>query len=178
MSSAEKYVPNYTVDDYRHWEGDWELWQGVAVSMSPSAFGRHSSVLGNIVTAFNIAIKNSGCNATALVELDWIISNDTILRPDVMIVCGDAPEKHQESPPAIVVEILSDSTRDRDTTFKRNIYQAQLVPYYLIVDPENKSSTTLKLESATYAQVDEASELNLQICETCQLKIPVSAIFE
>jgi len=146
MSSAEKYVPNYTVDDYQHWEGDWELWQGVAVAMTPSAYGNHSSVLVNICAALKNAIVNAGCSATVLVELDWIISDDTVLRPDAMIV--------------------------------REIYQAQSVPYYLIVDPKSKSLTALKLESATYVQVDVESEMDLHICETCHLKIPISAIFE
>jgi len=35
MSLAEKDVPRYTVSDYQHWEGDWELIEGIAISMSP-----------------------------------------------------------------------------------------------------------------------------------------------
>ena len=42
MSIAPKYQPHYTVDDYQHWEGDWELWNGVAVAMAPSPFGPHA----------------------------------------------------------------------------------------------------------------------------------------
>lgn len=178
MTSAEKFVPNYTFEDYQNWKGDWELWQGVAVSMLPSPFGLHSSSLVSVGTAFANSIAKSECDASVLGNLDWIISRDTVLRPDVMIVCGAPPEKHQESPPAVVVEILSDSTRERDTTFKRKIYQAQSVPYYLIVDPAIKSLIALKLESATYVEVDAGSDLDMHICETCHLKIPASAIFE
>ncbi len=58
MSSAKKYVPHYGLDDYQNWEGDWELWAGIPVSMSPSPFGRHSKVLGKIVTAL-IPLANS-----------------------------------------------------------------------------------------------------------------------
>ena len=130
------------------------------------------------VPHLRIQFAKSECDASVLGNLDWIISRDTVLRPDVMIVCGAPPEKHQESPPAVVVEILSDSTRERDTTFKRKIYQAQSVPYYLIVDPAIKSLTALKLESATYVEVDAGSELDMYICETRHLKIPASAIFE
>ncbi|WP_457626586.1 hypothetical protein [Persephonella sp.] len=36
MSFAEKYLPNYTVEDYKQWEGDWELIEGIAYAMVPS----------------------------------------------------------------------------------------------------------------------------------------------
>lgn len=26
---AQKYIEHYTVEDYQHWEGDWELVDGV-----------------------------------------------------------------------------------------------------------------------------------------------------
>jgi hypothetical protein len=25
MSTVPRYIPHYTVEDYRRWEGDWEL---------------------------------------------------------------------------------------------------------------------------------------------------------
>jgi hypothetical protein len=41
MSSVRKFIPRYTVADYRQWQGDWELLDGVAVSVTPSPFGIH-----------------------------------------------------------------------------------------------------------------------------------------
>ena len=37
----EKYHPNYTYDDYKHWEGRWEVIDGVAYAMSPMASPKH-----------------------------------------------------------------------------------------------------------------------------------------
>jgi hypothetical protein len=88
MSTAPRYQPHYTVDDYAHWEGQWELWHGVAVAMSPSPFGRHAKLLARTVAALQTAIDSAGCHATVLVEIDWIVSRDTVLRPDVIVVCG------------------------------------------------------------------------------------------
>ncbi|PAY20868.1 hypothetical protein CKO51_03770 [Rhodopirellula sp. SM50] len=48
MSSAPRYVPHYTIEDYRRWEGDWELIDGVPVSMSPSSFGPHKRVVAEL----------------------------------------------------------------------------------------------------------------------------------
>ncbi len=176
MSSAE-FRPNYTVDDYRQWQGDWELWQGIPVSMVPSPFGRHSSATGKIVTSLNNAIATGGCNETTLVELDWMISADTVVRPDVVIVCGGPPERHLETRPEIVVEVLSETTRDRDLTFKKRLYEAQQVPYYLIVDPDSSQLNGLKLDSGKYVEFDSTESLSMTICLDCQIEICVASIF-
>lgn len=60
------------------------------------------------------AVEDSACGATVLTEIDWIVSDDRVFRPDLLVVCGGPPEKHVVSPPAIVVEILSPSTASRD----------------------------------------------------------------
>ncbi len=54
MSRALKYIPNYTLTDYRRWEGDWELWDGIPVSMSPSPFGTHQWAATQIANRFRI----------------------------------------------------------------------------------------------------------------------------
>jgi Uma2 family endonuclease len=178
MSKVEKYQPHYTIDDYQHWEGDWELWNGVAVAMTPSPFGRHASANVRIAAALDSAVEASGCRATVLAEIDWIISRDTILRPDVTVVCGGPPEKHVEQVPALVVEILSASTRERDLTFKKQIYQQQAVPWYLIIDPEANTLQALRLDAdGEYQPVDHAESLMVDICGDCSLAVRVDRLF-
>ncbi|MBU6221676.1 MAG: hypothetical protein KGR24_02910, partial [Planctomycetes bacterium] len=43
-----------------------------------------------------------------VVEIDWIVTNDIVVRPDIVFVCGPAPRQHVEQPPAFVAEILKD----------------------------------------------------------------------
>lgn len=119
MTVAIQYAPHYTIDDFRLWRGDWELWDGIAIAMTPSPFGRHPAILVALVRELSIATRQQACDATVLAELDWIVRSDTVVRPDVMIVCGDPPEKHLHQPPALVAEILSPSTRQNDLTYKR-----------------------------------------------------------
>jgi hypothetical protein len=49
-----KYLPRYTVSDYRLWEGDWELIDGHPVSMSPSPVRKHQ----RLATIFLTQIEN------------------------------------------------------------------------------------------------------------------------
>ncbi len=96
MSAASKYAPRYTIEDYRLWQGDWEIWDGIAIAMTPSPFGTHQAILVALVSELRAALREEGCEATALVELDWIVSKETVVRPDVIVVCGAAPEQHLE----------------------------------------------------------------------------------
>lgn len=177
MSSVEKYIPLYTVDDYRHWQGDWELWQGHPVSMSPSPFGRHGSIVVNVGAALKTAIESRQCNASVIADVDWIISTDTVLRPDVFFVCGRPPEQHLEKRPEIVVEILSTSTQSLDLIFKRQIYQEQCVPYCLILDPDDRQLTALRLDAEKYSQMQFSETIDLEICGDCNLEIAVASLF-
>ncbi len=178
MRTIPKYQPHYTIEDYQRWEGDWELWNGVAVSMLPSPFGRHGQLLVSIGAALLNAIDETSCAATGLISIDWIISPDTILRPDVTVVCGGPPEKHVEDVPALVVEILSASTRERDLTFKKQIYEQQAVPWYLIIDPDANTLQALRLNDAgEYQPVEHTESLSVDICGNCSLAVRVDRLF-
>ena len=178
MSTAPNYNPHCTVDDYQLWEGDWELWNGVAVAMTPSPFGRHGNMLARIASALSNAIDDVDCHASVLLGIDWIVTPDTVVRPDLSIVCGAPPEVHIESAPALVVEILSASTRERDLTVKRRLFEQQLVDWYLIIDPDENSLQTLRLsESGVYEQVALADPLQVDLCETCSLNVRLDRLF-
>lgn len=172
MSSAARYTPHYTVEDYRRWEGDWELWSGTAVAMTPSPFGRHGGMLARLVSALTNSIDAVGCNASVLVEVDWIISEDTVVRPDASVICGQPPDGHIESSPAMVVEVLSAATRQRDINHKRALYCENGVPWYLIADPIDSSIQLLRLgEKNKYVSIPVGEKADVKVCEDCQLEV-------
>ena len=177
MSTARDYNPHYTVDDYMQWEGDWELWRGVAISMSPSAFGNHASVHSRLNAALVSALDDANCDATALTEIDWIIDTDTVVRPDLTIVCGGPPKQHVEDTPALVVEVISPSSRERDTVRKRVLFEAESVPWYLIADPEAETLTVLRLDRGTYSELTAKDTIHVRICDDCDLTIDLTNVF-
>ncbi len=178
MSSAPRYTPSYTVEDYQLWEGDWELWNGVAVAMTPSPFGRHGKLLISIGAALKSAIESARCHATVMAEIDWILSSDTVLRPDLVVVCGPEPERHVEVTPALAVEILAEGTRERDLNFKRDIYQQQSLRYYVIVDPDASQLTVLQLNNeGVYAAMELSKSVTIDICDGCHLSINIESLF-
>lgn len=70
--------------------------------------------------------------------LDWKIKEDTIVQPDLLIVCNKIEKKYLDFPPTLVVEILSPATASKDRGEKMELYQSQQVKYYLIIDPQFK----------------------------------------
>lgn len=178
MSSAEKLAPRYTVTDYQHWEGDWELWGGRAVSMSPSPFGRHGKICGRITSALVGSVDEAHGKAHVLPETDWNVFNETVLRPDVSVVYGAVPEKHIHQTPEIVVEVLSKTTRQRDVGAKLKIYQEEKVPWYLILDPESERLTVMKIVNGkTYEEVASSNPLLITICGDCNLRVMTGKLF-
>ncbi len=177
MSAAPQYRPQYTVDDYMQWEGDWELWFGHPVSMSPSPLGRHQAIMAKLAHWLMNEMDKHCCGATLMPEVDWIVTNDTVVRPDLVIVCGGAPYGHVESPPALTVEVVSASSTERDLIYKRDLYRDHLVDNYLIVDPENHSLRLHRQSNDWHAEVVEKS-LSISICENCELHADVSKLFD
>ena len=43
-----EYLPYYTYEDYKHWEGRWELIYGIAYAMSPMPMIKHQNITGKI----------------------------------------------------------------------------------------------------------------------------------
>lgn len=146
--------------------------------MSPSPFGLHQAILANLFTIIRRQMDDQACDANAIFDLDWIVRQDTIVRPDLIVVCGDPLEQHLQCTPALVAEVLSPSTRQNDLTYKRELYAREGVYTYLIVDPKTKSIEQLTLSDAgTYDSTDAKESLRLTICNTCQIQIKLADVF-
>ena len=171
MSSAPRYMPHYRVGDYRLWAGDWELIDGIAVAMTPSPFGRHERVVSNCVYEFMAAIERCGCGCRVYAGLDWIVGDDTVVRPDVMVVCDPQPDGHLERPPVVVIEVLSPSARSRDLSVKRQIYFEHRVPYYLVIDADNES-VQLQMSAAGFHDFAEIeTPMSLDLTDDCRIEL-------
>ena len=131
-------IEKYTYDDYKEWEGDWELIDGIPQAMAPSPIGKHQFIMMRIGHLMNKKLDEMNCNKCfVLGEIDYIISDETILKPDVVLVCGKLPVFIKETPLAIF-EIISTSTKLRDEITKKSIYQKAGVKNFFLVYPDEK----------------------------------------
>jgi Uma2 family endonuclease len=123
---ANKIIPHYTYKDYAQWEGRWELIDGYPYAISPSPKAKHQMVSTNLFVSLKTALsKKTSCRCKVVYELDWIINDNTVLRPDIMVICGSFEDDSLRSPSTVIVEIISDSPRLKDRTIKFSIYEQQ-----------------------------------------------------
>jgi Uma2 family endonuclease len=150
MNVAHRHLPNYTYEDYLHWEGHWELVDGIPYAMSPSPVPNHQWVATNLGAEFRRALKNSGCSCKTYMPVDYKLSDDTVFQPDLLVVCQPISKKYLDFPPAIVVEILSEATRMKDRNIKYPKYEAEGIPYYLMIDSDTNTVEIYQLIDGRY----------------------------
>ncbi len=171
-----RYIPHYTVEDYQMWQGHWELWSGVPIAMSPSPSRRHQQIASNLHFFLRQALSEGNCQGCeVLFETDWRVEKDTVLRPDMLIACHHEPSQFIEKSPQFVAEILSESTRQRDLLYKRDMYQSLEVGYYLIIDPDEESHQLLRWTGGGY--VDATTSL-LQLHQDCEIEPELDRIYQ
>ncbi len=95
-------------------------------------------------------LSGKSCDCEVYSELDWIINNETVVRPDAMVVCGNFETDWLTFPPALILEIASASTYLKDKNIKYKLYEMNEVPYYLLADTEKEKVECYQLINGTY----------------------------
>ena len=145
-------LPHYTYDDYIQWEGSWELISGIPFAMTPAPTIKHQDICVEIVFQLKSLLKDFP-KCKVLLPVDWQITGDTVVQPDVLVVCadpGDLEGEKLEIPPVLVFEVLSPSTTRKDRILKYQLYEQAGVKYYCIVNPETKSVDVFVLQKEKY----------------------------
>ena len=178
MSIAEKYRPYYTYEDYCQWEGRWELIEGMPYAMSPAPVPAHQSA--SVLLSFEFVKALKSCKNCKLFQpLDWKLKEDTIVQPDLLIVCDKIEKKFLDFPPVLVVEILSPATASKDRGEKMELYHSQKVKYYLIVDPQFKKLEIYEFSQAQYEPVSVNPETyQFTLHDNCTIDVDLLDIWD
>jgi Uma2 family endonuclease len=136
----------FTFDDYMTWDTDerYELIDGVPYMMSPAPTKLHQKLLGALYRKIADYLDDKSCNvyiAPIDVRLNPEGDDDTVVQPDLVIVCDESKDDDHGivGAPDLVVEVLSPSTASYDMGTKLDKYIEAGVREYWIVDPEGQS---------------------------------------
>ena len=170
------YEEKYTKYDYEQWEGDWELIDGNAYAMSPSPMFDHQFINGKIYRQLDEKLDNcSFCHA--IFETDVEFGEDTIVRPDCMVICYE-PKDRLNKAPEIIFEVISKSTAKRDEILKFELYKNEGVKYYILIYPDGKKAKVYKLKSGKYIKEGDFSDENyLFKIKKCDIEFDFSFIW-
>lgn len=174
---ALDYREYYTYQDYKCWNGDWELIGGQAIAMSPSPMISHQAIVMEI--AYEMKRSLDDCDAClVLSEEDWKISEDTTVRPDVVMICNEPNDAYITKRPEIVIEVVSDSSVRRDEVVKYHLYESEKVPYYLIVYPDDLKAKIYKLVDGKFESDGSFLDTRYDFAAlTCDVSIDFKMVF-
>jgi Uma2 family endonuclease len=151
--------PGYTIEDWRSWEGRWELINGVAHDMTPAPSFSHQRISADLHVSITLLLREAkrkagGGTCEALAAPLDVFLESGVFQPDLVVVCDPVKksERGVEGAPDLVVEILSPRTAQKDWTSKRWAYEAAGVPEYLIVDPDERVGVLFRLEAERYGE--------------------------
>jgi Uma2 family endonuclease len=141
-SPAARADTRFTYDDFVHFPDDGkrhELIDGEHY-VTPSPNLRHQDLVQRLLVELVLYLRtHPGAGRVFVSPLDVVLSHYDIVEPDLLFVAGDQAaimtEKNIQGAPALVVEVLSKSTRKRDAQTKRRLFERTGVREYWLVDP-------------------------------------------
>jgi Uma2 family endonuclease len=155
MSLPAKKYEYYTFNDTLDWEGRWELIDGIPYDMSPAPRTDHQRIAGGLYWQLRNFLNGRTCEpfiAPFDVHLNYDEGDDTVVQPDVIVVCDKSKLRDGDckGAPDFVAEVLSPSTAMRDRTKKFQLYLRAGVKEYWIVDPAAQAVDVHILENGKY----------------------------
>jgi Uma2 family endonuclease len=142
MSSSAS-VRKLTYDDLQDFPDDLlrrEIIDGeLYVSAAPNV--RHQEILGRLYLAFGVYLEaHPELGRVFFAPFDVVITIHDVVEPDMLVLTADQldllNDKNVRGTPALVVEVLSPSTRRTDERAKKQLFERAGVREYWIVDPE------------------------------------------
>jgi len=167
-------VEYYTYEDYKNWEGDWELIGGVAYAMAPAPLITHQFIANMISFELNKNLECEECKV--LSEVDYKVNEYTVLRPDVVLSCNDDEERYLTKAPKIVFEVISPSTARRDEEVKFKIYEEEGVKFYGIVYPNDLRVKLYKNIDGKFKKIGDFSKESFDF-GICGVKVDFENVF-
>jgi Uma2 family endonuclease len=159
MGNTAKILPHYIYTDYVQWEGRWELINGQPFAMSPAPVPKHQLIAMNLSLEFGQQLKK--CNKCNVYQpIDYLVKEDTIFQPDMLVVCGEIEKNYLDFKPALVAEVLSPATFMRDRNEKFKAYEAAGILYYLIIDPDREVTEVYEIKSGKYALIQKGKDIS------------------
>jgi Uma2 family endonuclease len=181
MSIPQEQQSLFTYTDYLTWNGDerWELIDGVPCAMT-APLRSHQTVSSNLHRDLAVFLKDKPCqvyHAPFDVRLNADSADDTVVQPDLLVVCDSAKldERGCTGAPDMVIEIMSPSTSRHDRLVKFQAYQKAGVREYWIIDPDTKTLQVniLDTDKGKYVitMFGDTDTVHVHVLDTCQIDL-------
>jgi len=132
--------------------------------VTPSPNLTHQRILGNLHYLIRAWLEEHPIGLVFFAPLDVVLSEYDVVEPDLLYLSHEratqvrTPENVRGAP-ELVVEIASKSTRKRDETIKRRLFERKGITEYWVVDPPLEAVRVyLRTESGFSRPVEHSRE--------------------
>lgn len=158
--------------------------------MSAMAAINHSGIIMRLGARIFAYVDEKKCGYVFTDDVDVYLADGHLLRPDLTVVTAENAgiinwKGSMYGAPDMVVEVLSKSTRKNDITIKKDVYEANGVKEYWIINPWDKTVDVYLLRDGkfyldeSYAKYSEDEWNLLNDSEKAAVKFEIKvSIFE
>jgi Uma2 family endonuclease len=148
MSGSDRVKParpgvKLTYDDFVLFPDDGKLHELIdgAHYVTPSPNVRHQQIQGDLFALMWNYLEANPIGRVFTSRLDVVLSRFDVVEPDIIYLSHERAESvvtkaNLQGAPELVIEIGSPSTRQRDETIKRHLYEHSGVSEYWVIDPD------------------------------------------
>lgn len=143
MPTAARADTRLTYDDFLHFPDDGKRHEIIDGEhyVTPSPNTRHQRLVRRLLVSIDRHLQeHPGTGEIFGAPFDVVLSFHDVVEPDLLFIAADQSgaltDKNVQGPPALVVEVLSKSTRKKDAQTKRRLFERTGVREYWLVDPE------------------------------------------
>ncbi len=176
----------FTIEEYLAMEEasteKYEYYKGELFAMSGNKMP-HNTIFRNLFGEVAIRLKGKECQPFGSDMRIHIEANTLFTYPDISIVCGEPETLNNDDwnvlNPAVIVEILSSSTKNYDRGEKFKLYRdIPTLKEYILVDSESMHIEVFRLNESRHWELEEyrSAEETLYV-KTIDANIPVAAIY-
>ena len=181
-----KRRPDFDIDAYMAWEEDQperhEYLGGEVFAMSGGT-DAYYTILLNTATNLKVALSGKPCRAFLSGMKLRVDRADAVFYPDVFVTCDPRDRQPEASlakqHPALIVEVLSDSTAAFDRGRKFEHYQQiDTLPGYLLVEQDRKHADLFRKNSEGLWVLHPAGEGDVVRLESVGAELVLESLYE
>jgi Uma2 family endonuclease len=175
----------YTIDDYRRIEAAspirHEFHRGEIFAMAGGSLA-HNHISANVLSLLRTGLAGTPCSAFGS-DMRLSAPAGLLTYPDAMVICGPVelvPGREDEvTNPTLLVEVLSDATRQYDRGDKFRLYQsiASFREYLLIEQRRVRVEQLVRAGGGWQSQLHERLDAQVQLVAV-DVALPVRAMYD
>lgn len=156
-----------------------EYYRGEIFAMA-GAGERHNIISVNLISQLHQRLKGTPCRPFGSDLRIHIPENSLFTYPDISVICGNVIADNPVKRPVLIIEILSESTRNYDQGDKFRLYRdIPTLKEYILVDSESIYIETFRINSKGNWELEVYTSPEQELIIPClETSIPLALVYE